>query len=90
MSVWPTLTLSLARPLNDTTSASETSAAAAILASVSPAFTTWTVPSTGGMSSFWPTLRASLDLRWFAHHSVIIDTPKWWAMPVSVSPDRTR
>ena len=62
----------------------------AILASVSPALTMWTVPSTGGMTSFWPTLRSSFDLRWLAHHRVIIDTPKWRAIPVSVSPDRTR
>ncbi len=89
MSVWPTTRVWSVRPLKATMSALETPVFLAMPASVSPAMTTWTVPSTGGMTSFWPTWRASFDLRWFAHHRVIIESPKWRAIPVSVSPDRT-
>ena len=58
-------------------------------ASVSDALTVRTRPVTGGMVRVWPRWRSSLDLRLFAHHRVIIETPNLEAMPVSVSPDLT-
>ncbi len=62
---------------------------AEIESSVSPALTTMTRPSTGGIWSFWPMWSWSFAARLLAHHRVIIEIPNLWAIPVSVSPDLT-
>ena len=63
--------------------------AAANESSVSPALTVATRPLTGGMTSSRPDLSSSFEVSLLAHQTVIIETPKRLAMPVSVSPSLT-
>ena len=62
---------------------------AASESSVSPGLTETTRPLTGGMTRSSPAFSESFEVRLLAHQTVIIDTPKRFAMLVSVSPSRT-
>ena len=69
--------------------AAETLYLSASESSVSVSVTVYTSPLTGGMRSTWPMWRSSFDSSLFAHHRVIIDTSKWFAISLRVSPDLT-
>ena len=89
ISTWPTIRLRSVSPLKAMTSSAETPVRAEMASSVSPSAMVTTSPVTGGMSSRWPIVRSCFDLRSLAHQMDIIVTPKWLAIPVSVSPDFT-
>src|SRR4051794_27073671 len=87
---WPTTRIGSVSWLTSTISAASAWYLAANVSSVSLVATVTTTPFTGGIVSHWPTVRSFLLLRWFAHHTVIIDTWNLEAIPVRVSPEWTR
>src|SRR4051812_39380505 len=90
VSVWPMMRFGSLSSFASTISDGWTWYFAASVSRVSLAPTVTTTPLTGGIVRIWPMWRSSLARRWLAHQTVIIVTSNLRAMPVSVSPDRTR
>src|SRR5258707_1802699 len=90
VNVWPITRFGSWSAFASTIVAASTPYLAASESRVSDEPTVITTPSTGGIVRVCPMWRSSLAVRLLAHQIVIIETPNLWAIPVRVSPLRTR